>query len=433
MHDPAPSAHPALTLKEAYGFFLPLIFMAEMMMISHSVIHAFLARLPDPTATLAAYNISFSFHVVAGSPLWTAVMTSLAFLADRASVKRLIAFHFRLAAAILLAGYLVALTPVGDFLFGSVMGAGAQVAANARQALLIFLVIPPITIFRSLAYALLMRNRRTILITVGAGLRMASLAGYLVALPYIVQGASVGAAALLLCIATETVFAVLLSYKYYLALPNQTAPPPSHGAILKFAWPLMLIQASENGVAITINFFLGRLVHPELALAAFGVADGLWKVMLGPLRNLVQTAQTLVRGKDDHHLILRFGFQVGLGFAALSAVFILPPARGWLLKTVMGLTPQLQGAVGPALYLFWMLAFALSFSAVFRGLLLNLRVTGVIAGSAFARFAVVVAVGSIAMVLPGANGALLGVSAMLAAFCAEALILGRRAYPAGER
>ncbi|HEX9844176.1 MAG TPA: hypothetical protein VGC20_15565, partial [bacterium] len=38
----------AVTIGDALLFFLPLIFMTELNMISKSVIHAFLARLPEP-------------------------------------------------------------------------------------------------------------------------------------------------------------------------------------------------------------------------------------------------------------------------------------------------------------------------------------------------------------------------------------------------
>jgi hypothetical protein len=48
-----------VTVKEAYRFFTPLIFMAELHMLSHAVISAFLARMTDPEPILAAYSIAF--------------------------------------------------------------------------------------------------------------------------------------------------------------------------------------------------------------------------------------------------------------------------------------------------------------------------------------------------------------------------------------
>lgn len=414
-----------LSLKDTYFFFLPLIFMAEMMMISHSVIYAFLARLPDPKVTLAAYNVAFSFHSVIGSPLWSAVMTSLAFCGDRRSVHRLFSFHFQISMGVFAVGYVMALTPLGDWLFGGLMGASAAVVADARRSLLVFMLIPTVSIFRSISYALIMQQRRTHLITFGTLIRLISLAGYLAVLPKYFSGASVGAAALLLCILTETVLAVVVAWRFYIDLPRES-DSASHGDMWRFAWPLMLVQGSENGVGFTINFFLGRLVNPTLSLAAFGVLDGLWRVMLAPLRNLAQTAQTLVRSRQDRRVMIFFALQVIAGFTALSSVFFIGPMRHWVLRVVMGLTGELSDALAPALLLFVLLAFTLGTSALFRGLLLATRATGQIAKSAGVRLVLVICIGSLGLVYPGMNGAVLGVLAMIGGFAAEMTVLGIR-------
>ena len=48
-----------LSLKHILLFFLPLIFVTELHQISHTILHAFLARLTDPKLTLAAFGM---FH-----------------------------------------------------------------------------------------------------------------------------------------------------------------------------------------------------------------------------------------------------------------------------------------------------------------------------------------------------------------------------------
>jgi O-antigen/teichoic acid export membrane protein len=422
----------AVTLQDAYGFFLPLIFMSNMMMISHSIIHAFLARLPDPTLTLAAYNVAFSYHTVSGSPIWTAVMTALAFISDRRSVRQMFRFNLLLSALIWAVGMVLGLTALGDALFSGVMGASAEVARDAKRAVIIFMLIPPVTIFRALAYALLMRSRLTGVITIGTFLRLVSLAGYLLILPRFLQGASVGAAALLLCISTESLLAVILAHRLYFALPEAGGPPSTYREIWRFTWPLMLVQASENGVAFTTNFFLGRLARPDLALAAFGVADGLGKLLLGPLRNLTQTAQTLVRGREELRTILRFTTQIVAGFGLVGCAFFLPQVRHGVLERVLGLTPEIAGEIAPATLLFFVLAAAIGYSALTRGLLLGARITAQIAKAAGLRLAVVVAVGSVALAQPGMNGPVLGLLALIGGFASEMLVLGWRVLRPAE-
>jgi hypothetical protein len=46
-----------LTLKSIVLFFLPLLFMMELIQLSHTITNAFLARLVAPTEVLAAFNL----------------------------------------------------------------------------------------------------------------------------------------------------------------------------------------------------------------------------------------------------------------------------------------------------------------------------------------------------------------------------------------
>ena len=55
-----------------------------------------------------------------------------------------------------------------------------------------------------------------------------------------------------------------------------------------------------------------------------------------------------------------------------------------------------------------------------------MRRTGAIAGSAAIRLLVVIAVGSVTLIAPNLNGAMVGIGAIGAAFLAEALVLGWR-------
>ena len=75
---------------------------------------------------------------------------------------------------------------------------------------------------------------------------------------------------------------------------------------------LMITQITENGVSFVINFFLGRLANPDLALAAFGVVNALKSLVASPLRNMAQTAQALVHNRHDMHVMLRFAHRVTL-------------------------------------------------------------------------------------------------------------------------
>jgi len=100
--------------------------------------------------------------------------------------------------------------------------------------------------------------------------------------------------------------------------------------------------------------------------------------------------------------------------------------RGWILNVVMGLTLELSQYVTPAVKLIFLVAVFWGFSALFRGVLAAMRRTGIIAITAGVRLMVVAAVGSITIILPNLNGAVVGVLAIAGAFTAESLVLGWR-------
>ena len=91
--------------------------------------------------------------------------------------------------------------------------------------MLVGAAITPITIFRSLAYGLLMVRRKPLWVTVGTVVRLVALAGILSVLTQWFEGAVVGAYALLACIAVETVFAVLIAAPHYLRAERRVQPP----------------------------------------------------------------------------------------------------------------------------------------------------------------------------------------------------------------
>ena len=410
------------SLGDAFRFFLPLMLMAELMMISHAVISAFLARMSDPEPILAAYSIAFYFHATLGSPIWACQFVAVSYIRDRASMYRLLFFSLQVAGAIALIMLTVGLTPFGDWLFGTLFGAGPEVASAAKRCALIFTFVIVFAVVRSLVYGLFMVERKTIFVTLGTVVRLAGLAVVLAGLTRFIEGAEVGAIALVACIGIETVFGVIVARPFFRRLPAGSRPP-SYRELWKFSWPIMIMQTAESGVIFTINVFLGRLVRPELALAAFGLLDSLMRVILSPLRNVIQTVQTLVRFRRDVRVIVTFATIVGGGFAALMLLFHLEGVRTWALEDVMGLPPHMAEYVAPALTFGFLLALAMAVASLARGLLIAAKRTGAIAIASAVRLVMVGAIGGAAIVLGVTNGALIGMYALIGAFVAESAVL----------
>ena len=410
------------SLRDAFRFFLPLMLMAELMMISQAIIAAFLARMADPEPILAAYSISFYFHATLGSPVWACQFVAVSYIRDRASIRRLLLFSLQVAGAIFAVQLVVGLTPAGNWLFRTLYGASPEVAAAAQRCLVIFSLTILFSVGRSLAYGLFMVERKTIFVTLGTVVRLAGLALVLVTLTRFLEGPEVGALALVGCIAIETAFGLFLMRPFFRRLATGDRPP-SYRELWKFSWPIMIMQVAESGVAFTVNLFLGRLARPELALAAFGLLDSLMRLILSPLRNVIPTVQTLVRFRRDVPVIVTFALVVGGGFAAVTLLFHIDPVRTLVLGGIMGLPPHMAEYVAPALSFGFLLALAMAAASVCRGLLIAARRTGAIAIGSAARLVTVGTVGGTALLVGMSNGALIGIYALIGAFLVESAVL----------
>ena len=417
---------PTVTIKESYRFFTPLIFMAELHMLSHAIISAFLARMPNSEPILAAYSIAFYLHATLGSPVWACQFVAISFLKDRASTIRLLIFSSQTFLLVAWFWALIGLTPVGITFFVEVFGTSTDVAKEAQLCILISTLIVPCVFFRSIAYALLMLNRRTTLVTLGTLIRLFGLFAILFILQGQTTGATVGMIALTGCIAIESVYATLAALKYYLQLPSKKGVLPRYRELWRFGWPVIIMQTAESGIAFTISFFLGRLPQPELAIAAFGVLDAMIRVLLGPLRNLTQAVQTLTKNEADTKVIGTFTIHLGIIFSVIMLMFHIDTVRNYVLKNIMGLSSPLASYVTPALLLTPILALSMTTAAFTRGQLLASRKTTAIALASVIRIVSVCLVGVGALVFYNANGAVVGILALITAFSSETIILGGR-------
>ncbi len=416
----------AITIGDALLFFLPLIFMTGLNMISKSVINGFLARLAEPETILAAFSVAFAFYFTLTSSTEVNTLLAIAYLRDRRALRHLQRFFWVIVGPSLALTQLVAWTPLGVWLYGGVFGGSPEVIAQAQRATFYCALSAPVLMLRAQAFALIMVSRHTIWITFSTLLRLASLGGSLLVLPHVLSGASVGAAALVTCMAVEAVFAWWAAYPLYRALPADAGECPRFRELWRFAWPLMMSQSVEQGIVMTINIFLGRLANPDLALASFGVTQGLANVVLSPMRNLSQTAQTLARSRADVRVLLRFtAILVGV-FTVLMALVCLTPLRHYVLSQVMGLKGDLLAYSEPALTTTFLVVGFWGYAALFRGLLASARRTLFVAASALARLVVVVAVCSLVLVSTGLNGTVIGIAAWAATYAAEAGLLGWR-------
>ena len=417
-------ANTPLTARTALLFFLPLILTTELHQLSHSLVHGFLARMGDPTTTLAAFSIAFAFNTTLSGIIAVSTQAGMSFVTDQRSVWRVARFYFLVSLVPFVIIETVSLTSLGDWLFGTFMGASPEVTRLAKSAAAVMGLWMLPNQIRNLATALCMLRRRTILISHSTMVRLASQAGLLMVLPFWLEGAVAGAASLVGCMTVEAIYMYCVSRRFYTDLPARGGEQASYRQMWIFSWPLMMTQITENGVTFVINFFLGRLANPDLALAAFGVVNALKSLVASPLRNLAQTSQALVHNRADMRVMLTFAHRLTIVYCLLVCALFYTPMRHVILNGVMGLPEKLAAYAMPGIYMILLVVIVWGYSSLFRGLLSAMRKTRIIAASAVIRLLTVIAVGSVTLFAPNLNGAAVGVAAIGCAFLAEVLILG---------
>jgi hypothetical protein len=419
-------SRPILRLSDCYAFFAPLVLMVELNMISKSAIHAFLARTETPDVTLAAFNAAFTFYFAITSTTEVIVALSLSYLKTRADLRRIIGFTATVLCVPWTIALFVVFTDLGNEIFGGWFGLSAQGQLEARWATGMLALSAPVLLLRGTAFALLMLNRKTIVITWSTLVRLSSLAVSLLFLPLWLDGAAIGAAALVFCMASETVFAWFFAWKYLAAMPAGHVTKGTFGHYWRFSWPLVINSSAEMGVIFAINLFLGRLHEAELAIAAFGIIHGLVSLLMAPMRNLAQTAQTLVSRREDVRVIVVFMMQLIVGFVILALVLFQTPLRDTVLRGVMGLTPALANYCEPAMGLAFTMAVFWACTALFRGLLSKARTTTALATAGILRIVTAVLAGSISLSYPELNGGVLGIMAWVSSYAVESCLSGWR-------
>ena len=225
--------------------------MTELNAISKSVIHAFLARLPDATTSLAGFNVAFTAYYACGSATEVSYLVTISWLRDRRSILPLLRFFCLITAGPVALALVVAFTAAGDWLYGGLFGASPAAVREAKLATFVFCLSAPILIARAFTFGVLMINRRTMLISWSTlAPARPPLGGSLVLLPRFVSGAAAGAAALVTCMAVEAIVSGFFAARYFRALPAAAGPvPPRPRAVaIRLAPHAQLVGGDGHGV-----------------------------------------------------------------------------------------------------------------------------------------------------------------------------------------
>ncbi len=243
------------------------------MSISHTVINGALARLDSYITALAGFSVAIVVHIFISSPSYQNPTIALTLARGRKSLIGVVTFIGLIAVYTTAMLLILAATSVGDFFLLKILGTPPEVAVETKKALAIMALLPFFTGLRSLSQGLLIKARKTGLVSMATGVRVVALFGYLSIGPTWFSGAQLGSFALVSCVITESLVITWLAWKTHSPF-EKGVEEKNIAQIIRYASPLAFSSFLQQTIPLLISSIVGRLSDGTLALAAFGLIQG---------------------------------------------------------------------------------------------------------------------------------------------------------------
>ncbi len=411
-------------------FILPLAVTAIVMELGSQVLNGGMARVPQATTTLAAFGVGWGLVLFLAAPLVQSRELGLALVsshADLTAVRRFVV----LAGAALMAGLAsLTLTPLGNAVIEDLHNIDGTLGATVRVALFWLIPYPLIRGFAYFHAGLLLRVRRTAIVSYAtlSNLAVSILMVFvLVTLPWI-HAEPIRLPVVVTYGGLLVELGILLWGVARYVVPNlpvrdpKGTPPPSQWAIVRFFWPLALIMLTQEMSRPVINLFVARGPDATNALAILAVMYTLGRIPYGWLNDIRNLSLAFRDEANNRHYIRRFALGCGLVSLAISMLLFWTPLREIILREWIGVPAELIPLAVVPLHLFAGFSIAVTVRAFYHGIGIVERRTSALAPSAPARLGAIV-VTLIVLGWFGVRGATMGVAALVAGFGVEALVV----------
>jgi hypothetical protein len=163
----SPSDEPPLTYKDLLGFHLPLASTSVLVLLVQPLVTFSLARLDQPTQSLAAWPIVFQITLMSRAAAFALPEVVIALSKGEETFRPLRRFTLLLAAIISVLISFFILTPLADIYLFNVQDMTQPVGELARSGLLLFIPLPGLAILISWIRGLLIHRRKTKFVNVG--------------------------------------------------------------------------------------------------------------------------------------------------------------------------------------------------------------------------------------------------------------------------
>lgn len=337
-----------MRLRAIAAFYVPLALSWLLMAIESPVSVSILSRSQDAKTLTAGFLILMAVSLWIESPVIDLLSTATTLGKSRAAVARIRAFAWQTMALVTVAHAAVSLTPIYDWLLGSVLGVPSDVLAATRWPLAIMIPWSACIGWRRWRQGVMIRAGNTKPITLGTLIRLVSLVGVgngLLALTPL-DGLTIAATALVASVFCEAVYIHFAALPSLRALPEHDSADASLSA--KKLWSFHLPLTASTLVMMTttplVGAALSRANEPVVQMAAWQVTIALSFLFRVATFGLTELVITLAKTEDDARQVRRFCLTLGAGLAGLMVVMWLFGLERWFYATALSADPAILPA-----------------------------------------------------------------------------------------
>jgi len=370
-------------LKGLLLFYVPLGIYSMIMMSSHSVINFGVSRAANAEIGLATFAVTMNIMNMFASPCFTSRQLLVALAHDKKSLLVSKNIIIKIAAFSLLMLAVLALTPIGEFVFVQLFNTPKNLMSDVKTAAVFALALPFIYTLRSYSQGIIIVDKKTQYLTYTVMLRIAFMVFLAFVLPKIgsLSGATIGMIIWTAGMALESVVNFLFSIKSYRNLPDEPnyelgKQDLSTKQAFSFIWPLLITSFLWTLGLPMINSGLGHTSNPELSLATFQVSRNYVWIFMGFLENNMRQVP-LIFGTSEEKInyLKKFTFWFGVILTIVVAVLALTPIGNWGLLHIIGVSENIANASRPVLIVLIALPFTMAWSEYYSGLLMRQKNT----------------------------------------------------------
>jgi hypothetical protein len=423
-----------LSLGQVIATWWPLAASWLLMGLELPAVSAVMARLPDPTVSLAAYGgVVFPLILMIESPIIMLLPASTAISRDWASYRIVRRFMLIAGGLLTLVHALVAFTPLYDWVAGTLLGVPLPVREPARWGLQVLLPWTFSIAYRRTQQGVLIRFGRPHAVGIGTAVRLTA-NGLVLALGYVLQsvpGIVVGSAAVAAGVVSEAIYAAIAVRRVLrdqVRVAPPVTPPLTSSAFRSFYFPLMLTP-----IIWFISMPMTSAAMSRMAMAIESLAA--WPVMTGVVftaRSLGfafnEVVVTLLDRPDPIPALRRFTTLLATFSTGLLLVLAATPLGRFWFERVSALPPHLADLSLTGLWLLLLTPAFTPFQSLYQGAIVHSHRTRGITESVVVLLAMSVLVLGIGIAFH-AIGLYAASIATLASFAAQLVWLRHRARP----